>query len=462
MTSEVQSRRRRPYKKSVRGCRNCKLRRVKCDETKPHCHNCSTYGVVCNYVSSNTPDLHVSAVRLHGRSANGCGHRSDLQARHYEVTPLPSIVQTTLKPIVFCSDGRYEFRMDGRCFAGLERFGAKAIPPYSWEVTKIWREDVPRFAFSNPYLMHTLLAVAAAHERLHEMAEDAQRTLNETYHTARAISLFNQKLSSRLTPADYDPLWATAALLGLLSSSAIDTLPENSWPLTTPSPSDLEWFILTDGKKAVWALTNPLRPSSVFSSVAQEYAAWDVPIPASGVGSIDARLASLCGITESSSAENNPYYAGAHMLSILQALNSNAEPSTHESLEELHIKTTGTEDVAYVSQHQVQHISLLKQRDKVSLVLLALWYERCEGVCWWLDRRARTEGLAIRLFLKQNYPDDKAISELLPILDSRDRFDVTGRRENATVGLQKRFMETLLAWEDLRITYRSSNFFLGL
>lgn len=125
-------------------------------------------------------------------------------------------------------------------------------------------------------------------------------------------------------------------------------------------------------------------------------------------------------------------------------------------------KAAGTECVAFVSQHQVQHVDLLKQRDKVSLVLLALWYQRCEGVCWWLDRRARTEGRAIRLFLKQQYPDDKDISYLFLDLGQREASGASARKETGTVGSQKGFMETLLAWEDLRITYRSSNFFLGL
>ncbi|KAF2451737.1 hypothetical protein P171DRAFT_493181 [Karstenula rhodostoma CBS 690.94] len=475
MTSETPIRKRRAYRKSLFGCRNCKLRRVKCDETKPQCRSCSTYGVVCNYVS-NTPDLQVLAVGLH---ANRPGRRPDLHVRQYVYNQLPSPVQTSLKPIIVCSDENYEFRMDERCFAGLERFASRAIPAYSREVMKVWRDHIPLLAFKNPYLMHTMLAVAAAHERNNDMvgqnsqllpsegnltfqyqADDAQRTLNEIYHTTRALFLFNEKLSSRLEPADYDPLWATSALLGLLSSSAIDTLPENSWPLTTPSPSDLAWFILTDGKKAVWELTNPLRPSSVFSLVAHEYAAWDVPIPASGVGSMDARLASLCGITESSSVENNRYFAAAHLLARLQALDSDAEPSSYIQPKEA--KSAGTGGVAFVSQHQVQHIDMLKQRDKVSLVLLALWYERCQGVCWWLDRRARIEGCAIRLFLKQQYPDDKGISELLPVVDLKEGSAVSEFEEGGSVGSQKKFMETLLAWEDLRVTYQSNNFFLGL
>lgn len=44
-------RRPRTHKKSRRGCGNCKIRKVKCDESKPMCKNCGAYGTFCNYDS---------------------------------------------------------------------------------------------------------------------------------------------------------------------------------------------------------------------------------------------------------------------------------------------------------------------------------------------------------------------------------------------------------------------------
>jgi hypothetical protein len=37
------------HRKSRRGCRNCKLRKVKCDERRPKCDKCDKYGILCNY-----------------------------------------------------------------------------------------------------------------------------------------------------------------------------------------------------------------------------------------------------------------------------------------------------------------------------------------------------------------------------------------------------------------------------
>ncbi|TVY50888.1 Pestheic acid cluster transcriptional regulator 3 [Lachnellula cervina] len=43
------SRRIKTHKKSKKGCGNCKLRKIKCDETKPTCKGCEVYGIFCNY-----------------------------------------------------------------------------------------------------------------------------------------------------------------------------------------------------------------------------------------------------------------------------------------------------------------------------------------------------------------------------------------------------------------------------
>ncbi|CAD6449403.1 0d7cdde0-28ae-462f-a86f-f7fb82b723fa [Sclerotinia trifoliorum] len=41
---------RRPHKKSRYGCKSCKTRRLKCDETKPTCVNCTKNDIACEYL----------------------------------------------------------------------------------------------------------------------------------------------------------------------------------------------------------------------------------------------------------------------------------------------------------------------------------------------------------------------------------------------------------------------------
>lgn len=56
------------HTKSKRGCRNCKLRKVKCDETHPGCKNCMRYSVACNY-NQNGPELQTTTELLYRADA---------------------------------------------------------------------------------------------------------------------------------------------------------------------------------------------------------------------------------------------------------------------------------------------------------------------------------------------------------------------------------------------------------
>ncbi|KAJ4301558.1 hypothetical protein N0V90_003651 [Kalmusia sp. IMI 367209] len=217
--------------------------------------------------------------------------------------------------------------------------------------------------------MHTILAVAAAHERYHDMTQIR----------------FGQR----------------PRFLGLLAIASFDaTDPRDAWPLAAPSSEDLEWFTLSEGKKAVWKLTNPLRPGGLFSPMAHEYAAINLTLPRSGAEDMEPWLASLCNINESSTADNNPYFAAAHNLTQLQ---NNA--------------AKGMERICFVSQSRDQFLELLRAKDRVALVLLGMWYESVERECWWVERRAKVEGSGIRAFLSGCYHDG---GELLDLLDSAD------------------------------------------
>lgn len=63
-------RNRRSHRKSRTGCRTCKGRRVKCDETKPQCRRCQTYGIACDFISA-TVDRRFAATPQTSPERNG-------------------------------------------------------------------------------------------------------------------------------------------------------------------------------------------------------------------------------------------------------------------------------------------------------------------------------------------------------------------------------------------------------
>src|SRR6201992_1574404 len=109
--------------------------------------------------------------------------------------------------------------------------------------------------------MHGTLAVAAVHDRYLGVTSAHPRSFRESYHWSQCTILFNKWLSQSIKEEHKDPLWATAGTLAILTFSSINAcFPEESWPLSAPDSSDLEWLRLGTGKMALWHLVNPLRP----------------------------------------------------------------------------------------------------------------------------------------------------------------------------------------------------------
>ncbi|KAF2502819.1 hypothetical protein BU16DRAFT_498661 [Lophium mytilinum] len=384
-------RKRRSYNKSRFGCRNCKLRRVKCDEAKPQCQRCKDYGVLCNF-AAGASDLQISVARLQCR-------RSERVNQLAFDSALPPPISL---PIV-CSDGIASFEMHAQCIARLERFRMRTLDSFSTEMMKLWQHRIPYIAFRNPYLMHTMLAVSAAHERYQDIPTTTYRTRAETHHAFQSVLLFNQKLSQPIDMPDRDPLWATAALLGIMAIASFDaTTPEEAWPLRPSNPSDLEWFRLSDGKWTIWNLTNPLRPGSIFRAMAHEYAQFHFELPPAGAESIPPALAEVCNVSTSSNEENNPYFVAAHVLARLQRLSDSDSADIRM--------------VIFMCQSQQSFQNLLREKDPVALLLLSLWYVRAGKVLWWIEQRSRVENQAIRLYLERFHRDKVKIHQLLPEL----------------------------------------------
>ena len=248
--------------------------------------------------------------------------------------------------------------------------------------------------------MHITLAITATHDRYLSSPATGRRTVAETYHWSQCAALFNQKLSQPIQPEDRDPLWATAASLGVVALSSIEALiPEEAWPLKNSDASDLEWLRMSEGKMAVWNLTNPLRPGGIFRALSEEYAQWFSPIPRSGIDGVPSALSRLCALDLSSTAETSPYFAAVHILAQLQNLPSD--------------QITMPRVLTFVCHMQPSFKSLLQEKDPVALLLLALWYTKARRSVWYFEHRATVEFQAICKYLQRYHQSNRAIQEYL-------------------------------------------------
>ena len=249
--------------------------------------------------------------------------------------------------------------------------------------------------------MHITLAITATHDRYLSSPAIGRQTVAETYHWSQCAALFNRKLSQPIQPEDRDPLWATAASLSVVAFSSVEaSTPEEAWPLKKPDASDLEWLRMSEGKMAVWNLTNPLRPGGIFRALSEEYAQWFSPIPRAGIIGVPPALSCLCDLDLSSTAETSPYFAAVHALAQLRNLSSD--------------QITMPRVLTFVGHMQPSFKSLLQEKDPVALLLLALWYTKARRSVWYFEQRATVECEAICKYLRRYHQSNRAIQEYLP------------------------------------------------
>ncbi|TVY69038.1 Sterol uptake control protein [Lachnellula suecica] len=404
-SSEESGRKRKSHKKSRRGCRNCKLRRVKCDEARPECNKCTTFGVTCNY-DSKTPDLQMSF----GKTAivvDSSNHLLTKKKKNDCFLINPGIlghgtleIPATL-PAPF-SGPTFEFNKHSLDL--LYKFQFRTILTLGTARTApIYRDVSVREAFAHPYLMHIILTLTSIHDRYLSPTPSWKPSVNELYHWSKGVSLINKMLSSPWPPEARDSLWSGSSLLGAIAFSSVDaSRPEEAWPLKPSESCDLEWLRMSEGKQAIWKIADPLRPDSAFHALATELLRDGMYTEAIfDIQDLPFAFFSLYGLDENTTDGNNPYYSTIRSLSPL-----------------LHMECNHTTIAKYLGLmgHLTKELKdLLKEKDPRALLLLAFWFGKLSHGVWWVARRASLEGQAICIYLEKYHPHETAIMELLQV-----------------------------------------------
>ncbi|KAI1111206.1 hypothetical protein F5Y14DRAFT_317790 [Nemania sp. NC0429] len=381
----IEARKRKPLRKSRFGCRNCKLRKVKCDEGKPQCKRCISYGVLCNFVSK-IPDLQPAAADTEGPST---------------ASETPKL-RAALTNAVWTSDASSSYQLNAKCQDFITRYLGRSLMTPDDPIMMQANRKLLELAFAYPFLMHASLAVAFTYDRHMNSSSGCRRTLEECYHWSQSTVLLNNRLGEPIETKDKDPIWGTAAALAILTFSSPDaSTPEQAWPLKSSSDaSDLDWLHMIRGKMSLWQMVNPLRPDSLFRVMAPTFAHMHSPLPEVGIDGIPSALAAVCNLENSSTAQTNPYFHAAHAVSQVHALSDDEV-------------TTGHTQLFTRSIHG--HVEdLLHKKDSVALLLLYLWYRKAGRSIWWIELRARVECPSIRLYLQIYHKENTSIQAFLP------------------------------------------------
>ncbi|KFY62969.1 hypothetical protein V497_02128 [Pseudogymnoascus sp. VKM F-4516 (FW-969)] len=398
-TGKVPIASRRRHKKSRGGCGNCKLRSVKCDETKPGCKRCAAYGVSCSY-NPNSADLQpffvgTTTIRQDSPEAQYSITQAQPKENCHSVIQVPRLASAL--PII--SDGYAGIELDTQCLERLRRFHLRTIPTMAGpEAAAFFQSHAVKMACSAPYVMHLVQALTSLHDRHLSGQSHKRQILEESYHLSRAAAQFNRKLSTPLAPADRDPVWAAGCLIGWIVFCSTDaTKASEAWPLAPSKPSDLEWIRMNDAKALLWGITDPMRADSMFSILGQEYAAGMHQRSASDIG-IPPTFSRLYGLDDPES-ENGPYAVAVRALVALLPVECGSQNCATFLLFQGHMKP--------------DFRSLLSQKDPRALLLLAYWYAKICRSVWWVERRSRLECEAICLYLERHHGEDPLIREML-------------------------------------------------
>jgi len=411
------------HRKSRTGCRNCKLRRVRCDETHPKCVKCSTYGILCNYDlrhedlqlvngSSSTSmtaviDLSIldlsssafgsstvnrSAPKSNGNSNSGSGSGSGDTSD--DIAPCP---YTDNEPVYLPTPEDRDI---------LARFFSRTI--YTFGPTRwiaIYRDIYSKLTYSNAFLMHIILAVPLVHDTAIKKSCSPADTEAITRHWSRGASLLNHAISqpvNTLARSTRDAMWACAGLLGCLAFSIVDAeCVEQSWPLKANGQQELDWLNMCAGKTIIFKVSDPLRDDSLFLPARQEMAHFmsfrsDLSVPElHAMKTLPGELIELCEAMDAKlsndlSADTCCCRAPLSLLAQLMPLECNQDSYV---LFLGFFRTLGAE-----------FKDLLVRKDPTALLLLMFWYSKARRFdTWWLRKRANLEYRAIMRYLVERH-----------------------------------------------------------
>ncbi|CAI4219572.1 unnamed protein product [Parascedosporium putredinis] len=183
---------RRSHKKSRRGCKECKLRHIKCDETRPSCVNCQTSERRCSYLespaqaaaASSSAALSVADVKHASRSPSSSGFEAPARSQSPRLQ-IPWPAASTAND--FLPSEQYSLLHLELLHHYTSEEGPTLYPSSYGNFFGIMIKE----AFSHPYLMDELLAISAIHLSTLFPARKTLYLTEATRLQSRAISQFN-------------------------------------------------------------------------------------------------------------------------------------------------------------------------------------------------------------------------------------------------------------------------------
>jgi hypothetical protein len=351
------------------------------------CEKCLEFGVTCNYDAS-IPDLQPRPGLTEGISIDSKLQNPPLCGNQ----PLLDMINVYLnvdRSAPF--EKRAALRLDYTDLARLERFQSRTVLSMGTARTAAYfQKEMVKLVASHRFLMHMIQSVTASHDRFLAGRTLSAQSEVEVYHMSQGIKGFQHKLSNPVRPEDRDSLLVAATLVGVVTCFSLEASSvEGMWPL---QDSHLSWLDLSDGKKSIWRIVDPLRPDSIWKPLAEMYER-DHILGERAYPSVLSVFDHL--LSDDDSSPEKPYHRSASYLITLLDLDCT--------------DATWMRFVAFIAHVDPNFKVGLRNKDPWALLMLAYWYMKvCRGP-WWTAARAILGGQAICLYLERYHSDDAAI-----------------------------------------------------
>ncbi|KAK4100990.1 hypothetical protein N658DRAFT_388555, partial [Parathielavia hyrcaniae] len=228
----------RSHRKSRTGCRNCKTRKVKCDEGRPACRTCTVRKEKCVYTVPAAP----KPAGTGSPTATTTASPSPLPGT--EPAPDLALVGTHHATVpqqpLFKPSGHDEIDMRLLWFYSTVTYTSFSTSGVrERDVDLVLKVNVVQLAFANPFLMDCILALSAMHINWLGVKTMAISPSHEIYFRAKAFETYRKAVAAA-DPATYPALLVCSLLLCGLSTNVFRG--DEARPLAI-----LDWMILWKG-----------------------------------------------------------------------------------------------------------------------------------------------------------------------------------------------------------------------
>ncbi|KAF7912477.1 uncharacterized protein EAF01_001498 [Botrytis porri] len=232
---------RKSHTKSRNGCNNCRKRRIKCDEAKPSCGQCSDRllgAVQCEY-SVLQKLVMKDQLPLEQQISTG---------RICSTSTRDQIISYLEKSEVPCSHFKDPIYKPGDAFELLDHFTEVTTPWIgSQSFQQIIQQHGLRISLKAPYLMHAILAFSASH--LHYLHPKQKRySIAFTLHYSKSLSSYSSELRTSLNARNADAVIASSYLQTMLTFRNIQ--PDSN--IDSDGSGRLTWLRAMRGVSILW------------------------------------------------------------------------------------------------------------------------------------------------------------------------------------------------------------------